>query len=157
MEQIVENDIFDIKKIEDTCKLDIDCQGLLEIFEKYSYKTEMKGTKVEDKKIFLPILDRVEITMNVTKMLLSNLQKSFTGLPKNKNAMLKKISSIIRMYASSNEINADYKQTLDRNKQVRFWILDLLQFKGILISEKFMINKDKMLQYLEDINSISEE
>ena len=62
-------------------------------------------------------------------MLFSNLLKSYNGQPKNKNAMLKKIGSIIKMYADSNEISAEFKQTLDRNKNVRFWILDFLQAK----------------------------
>ena len=47
--------------------------------------------------------------------------------------MLKKIGSIIRMYGNSNAINSDYKQTLDRNKQVRFWVLDFLQNRNMII------------------------
>ena len=54
--QIVENNIFDAKEIEDTCKLDIDCKGLLNISEKYSYKTEIEGATVEDKKIILLLM-----------------------------------------------------------------------------------------------------
>ena len=85
-------------------------------------------------------------------MLLSNLLKSFTGLPKNKSAMLKKIGSIIRMYANSNEISADYKQTLDRNNRVRFWCLDLLKEKNIIICDQInnkniQINKDQIIEY----------
>ena len=47
--------------------------------------------------------------------------------------MLKKIGAIVRMYGSSNKINSDYEQTLDRDKLVRFWVLDLLEAKNIII------------------------
>ena len=159
--QIVENNLFSIREIEENSKLTVDCEGLLRIFNEYELKPEMEGTTVYDKKIILPTKDKVEITIKLTRMLLSNLSKSLTGLPKNKGAMLKKIGSIIRMYATSNEINSDYKQTLDRNKQVRFWILDLLQVKNIATwnckGDEFMINKDKMHQYLSDIDTMLEE
>ena len=60
------------------------------------------------------------------------------------------------MYGSSNEINADYKQTLDQNRRVNFWVLDLLQAKNIVIWDKtdnknIVINKDQMSEYLNYI------
>ena len=91
-------------------------------------------------------------------MLLSNLLKPLTGPIKDKSTMLKKIGSIIRMYANSKEINSDYKQTLDRNKKVSFWVLDLLQAKNIIIwdkndSKSFEINKDQMIEYKKYIEN----
>ena len=70
--------------------------------------------------------------------------------------MLKKIVSIIRKYGNSTEINSDYKQTLDRNKQVRFWVLDFLKHRNIIIWDesdktKFEINRDQMLENLKSI------
>ena len=56
------------------------------------------------------------------------------------------------MYANSNEISADYKQTLDRNNRVRFWCLDLLKDKNIIICDQInnkniQINKDQIIEY----------
>ena len=100
--------------------------------------------------------DKLEITIKITAMLLSNLSKSITGLPKNKSALLKKIGSVIKKYANSDEISFDYKQTLDRNKQVRFWVFDFLQHRNVIIWDKsdgtkFEINKDQMLENLKSI------
>ena len=72
--------------------------------------------------------------------------------------MLKKIGAIVRMYASSDEINADYRQTLDQDKRVSFWVLDWLQAKNMIIWDKtdnktFEINKDQMSEYLSYIES----
>ena len=47
--QIIENDIFDIEKIEESAKLYIDWEGLLKIFKEYSLQTAMEGTIVDDK------------------------------------------------------------------------------------------------------------
>ena len=65
------------------------------------------------------------------------------------------------MHASSNAINADFKQTLDRNKQVRFWVLDLLQSINIIIwdrtdSKEFKINTDKIPEYVDYIEKDEE-
>ena len=70
--------------------------------------------------------------------------------------MLKKIDVIVRMYGSSNEINADYKQTLDQNKQVNLWVFQLLEAKNIIIWDKtdnktIEINIDQMSEYLSYI------
>ena len=72
--------------------------------------------------------------------------------------MLKKIDVIVRMYGSSNEINADYKQTLNQDKRVTFWVLGLLEAKNIIIWDKtdnktFEINIDQMSEYLNYIES----
>ena len=126
---VIENNTFDIVEIDNFSKVTIDWDGLLKISKQYSLTTESEGTTVSDKKINLQLEDKVKITLIITEKLISNLIKSVTGLPKNKSSMLKKIGSIIRMWATSKEMNADYKQTLDRNKRVRFWCLDLLQEK----------------------------
>ena len=65
------------------------------------------------------------------------------------------------MHANSNAINADFKQTLDRNKQVRFWVLDLLQAINIIKWDRtdpkiFFINKDKISEYLDYIDKDEE-
>ena len=161
LELIVEKDLSDPKKIEEIPKVIIDWDGLLNIFKEYDLKTERDGTTVEDKKINLSLEDKVELTTTISKLVLINLTKSYEGLPKNKSAMLKKIGSIIRMHASSNAINADFKQTLDRNKQVRFWVLDLLQEINIIIwgrtdSKEFKINTDKIPEYVDYIEKDEE-
>ena len=47
--QVIENDIFDIKDIEEAAKITIDWEGLLKIFEEYSSKSEKQTAKVENK------------------------------------------------------------------------------------------------------------
>ena len=72
--------------------------------------------------------------------------------------MLRKIDAIVRMHGNMEGIDVNYKQTLDRNKRVNFWVFDLLQEKNIIIWEKsdnktFEINKDQMSEYLNYIKS----
>ena len=47
--QVIENDIFDIKDIEEAAKITIDREGLLKIFEEYSSKSEKRTAKVQNK------------------------------------------------------------------------------------------------------------
>ena len=130
---LVENDSFDIKDIEETAKLTIDCEGLLHIFNDYSLIPELEGTTVENKKIELSHEDKVEITIKITAMLLSNLSKPSTGLPKSKNALMKKIGSVIKKCKGPSEVNSDNMKKPNWNKQVRFWVFDFLQKINVII------------------------
>ena len=47
--------------------------------------------------------------------------------------MLRKIDAIVRIHGNMEGIDVNYKQTLDRNKRVNFWVFDLLQEKNIII------------------------
>ena len=116
--QIIKNGIFDLEEIEEASKIIVDWDGLNKIFKEYSSTPEQEGTVIDD--------DKLELTLAIAKMLLSNLSKPSSGLPKNKCSMLKKIGSIIRMYSNKLETNSAHTNFLNRNKQVRFWILDLL-------------------------------
>ena len=42
----------------------------------------MEGAIVDDKKTDLPLERKIEITLTITKMLLINLLKSYSGIPK---------------------------------------------------------------------------
>ena len=111
---------------------------------------------MNDKKTDLPLEHKIEITLEITKMLLTNLLKSYSGLPKSKISMLKKIGAIVRMYGTREGIDVNYKQTLDQNKQVNLWVFQLLEAKNIIIWDKtdnktIEINIDQMSEYLSYI------
>ena len=141
--QIIENDIFDLKQVEEASKVTIDWKTLIKIFKEYSLKPE----------IILSCEEKVEITINLTKKLLSDLTESFPKLPKTKGAMIKKIYYIIRQCSNLKyEPFLSYKDTLDTNDQVKIWVFNLLQNKNIIIctgteEKDFIINKDQMLEY----------
>ena len=72
--------------------------------------------------------------------------------------MLRKIDAIVRMHGNMEGIDVNYKQTLDRNKRVNFWVFDLLMAKNIVIRDEtdnktIEINKDQMSEYLNYIES----
>ena len=146
---IVEKDIFDIQEIEDTSKLNIDCKGMLELYENFKQKAEMEAA-AEEKKIGLSKQDKVEITMGITKALLSDLSSCVTALPKNRRSLFNKISHFIRNYQ-----NSRYKNASNWKKHAKSWVFNLLQQKNIIISDdkKIEINKDQMYEYLNSINS----
>ena len=91
---LIENDLFNVKEVEDNSKLDIDYEGLLHISNDYSLNPEKEGTTVKNNKIILSDEDKVETTMRITAILLSNLSQSITRLPKKKEC-----------YAKENRIN----------------------------------------------------
>ena len=60
------------------------------------------------------------------------------------------------MYATSNPIKDEYMNALNKNKQVKFWVFQLLEIKNIVISDKadsdkIEINKDQLLEYLSNL------
>ena len=79
-----------------------------------SQKNELQKFKIN--KFNIPLEDKVQIIMKITQMLLSNLSKSHTGMPKTDSVMMKKIKSSIRMYKNSNEAKPKYEKFLDNNK-----------------------------------------
>ena len=147
--QIIENGIFDLEEIEEASKIIVDWDGLNKIFKEYSSTPEQKGTVIDD--------DKLELTLAIAKMLFTDLSKS-SGLPKNKFSMLKKIGSIIRMYSNKVETNSAHTNFLDRNKQVRNWIFDLLlKWKIVTIyqahNQKLHVDSDAMSEFLSHIEN----
>ena len=122
---------------------------MLELCENFKQKAEMEAS-AEEKKIGLSKQDKVEITMGITKTLLSDLSSCVTALPKNRRSLINKISHFIRNYQ-----NARYKNASNWKKHAKLWVFDLLQQKNIIISDnnKIEINKDQMYQYLNSINN----
>ena len=102
----------------------IECDRLQKLFKDYTLRKELDGTKIEDKKLFLSLKDRAKITIIVIKLLLEKLIESTTNLPKKKNSMLKLIELMINKYGRNEELNSDFKQTIERNKNVKFWVFD---------------------------------
>ena len=63
---------------------------------------------------------------------------------------------LFKMYATSNPIKDEYMNALNKNKQVKFWVFQLLEIKNIVISDKadsdkIEINKDQLLEYLSNL------
>ena len=148
--QIIENGIFDLEKIKKASMISVDWESLFKIFKEYSSKPEQEGTVIDD--------DKLELTLAIAKMLLSNLSKPYTGFPKNKYSMLKKIGSIIRMYSNKSETNSAHTNFLDRNKQVRFWIFNLLlKWEIVTINQAdkktLHVNSDVMSEFLSYIEN----
>ena len=154
---LVDKNILDAKNIEQSSRVTIDCEGLMNLFDEYVVNKKSKNGKVDYKAIEIDMEDKTNITLKITGMLLSNLAKPYTGLPKNKSSMLKKIGSIIRMYANSNEISDEYKEILDtRQASTRFWVYDFLKEKNIVQSDSsgdFNINKDSMIEYMQNVQN----
>ena len=68
---------------------------------------------------------------------------------------LNKIGSIIKMYANSNALSSEWKQTLDKNKQVKFWVHKILLRSNLIVksdeignSQAYQVNRDKIDEYL---------
>ena len=155
--QIIEDNIFNRKEIEEASKITIDWDAILKIFEEYGSQ-KVKEREGEEDKINLTKEEKVDIAIEVTKNLLSSLAKSPTCLPKSKDRLITKINASIRAYAISKETKSKHKQALNGNKQVKDWVFDLLIEKNIIIlsetdKEKIAINKDQIQEYLSSISS----
>ena len=160
-EFLCDSGIFDIPEIENANKMTIECDRLQKLFKDYTLRKELDRTKIEDKKLFLSLEDRATITIIVMKFLLKKLTESTTNLPKKKNSMLKIIELMIKIYGSNEELNSDFKQTIERNKNVKFWVFDWWKYKSIVIvdenSKNFEIKMDQVTEYLENINNDQDE
>ena len=154
---LIGKDILDVRNIEQSSRITIDCEGLMNLFDEYAVNKKSKNGKVGYKSIEIDVKDKAYITVRITEMLLSNLAKPYTGFPKNKSSMLKKIGSIIRMYANSNEISDEYKEIVDtRQANIKFGVYDLLQQKNIVQSDSssdININKDSMIEYMQNVQN----
>ena len=154
---LVDKNILDAKNIEQISRVTIDCEGLMNLFDEYAVNKKSKNGKVGYKSIEIDVKDKAYITVRITEMLLSNLAKPYTGFPKKKSSMLKKIGSIIRMYANSNEISDEYKEIVEtRQANIKFGVYDLLQQKNIVQSDSsgdFNINKDSMIEYMQNVQN----
>ena len=69
---------------------------------------------------------------------------------------LNKIGSIIKMHANSNALSSEWKQTLDKNKQVKFWVHNILLRSNLIIksdeignSQAYQVNRDEIDEYLD--------
>ena len=155
---LIELNIIDIRQIDDASKLEIDRELTQEIAELYKVPNDQEESDVGSDKV-VPISDpqKVEITIELTQLLLSNLTKPFTGLPTSEKSMLKKIGCILRMYLLSNQINELYKKTLEEEVlNIKSWVFRLLKIKEIIIIDQadpnnFIIDKVKMINYLQNI------
>ena len=104
----------------------------------------------------IPYEHKVQITLEIAKILLSSIVKSNRDQSKEKRAMLKRIDSIKRNFANSNKVLAmEYGKAMNKNEQIKIWVFDLLEqanvFKCDATGDKFEINKDKMFEYYESI------
>ena len=59
------------------------------------------------------------------------------------------------MYANSNELSSEFKQTLDKNKQVKFWVHKILLRSNLIVksdeignSQAYQVNRDKISEHL---------
>ena len=155
---LIELNIIDIRQIDDASKLEIDRELTQKIAELYKVPNDQEESDVGSDKV-VPISDpqKVEITIELTQLLLSNLTKPFTGLPTSEKSMLKKIGCILRMYLLSNQINELYKKTLEQEVlNIKSWVFGLLKIKEIIILDQadpnnFIIDKVKMINYLQNI------
>ena len=101
--KIVENGIFDIKKIESISKVFIDCEGLKKVFGEHASS--------EDKYTLL----QADLMITIARRLFVKILPSGT-LPKRKNYIFKEIGHIIKGYSSSKEITRDHQLVLTEQK-----------------------------------------